>query len=83
MALNVDEAANFVCVQLIEQEPCIYDRRHPDYARQDKIDLEYIYYKQNLLQNQNHYHIMEGSILLSDITEKLFTKLAGKHTHLI
>jgi hypothetical protein len=39
MAWKVDEAANFVFVQLIEQEPGIYDRRHPDYARQDKIDL--------------------------------------------
>jgi hypothetical protein len=34
MARKVDEAANFVFVQLIEQ-----DKRHPDYARQDKIDL--------------------------------------------
>jgi hypothetical protein len=32
MARKVDEAANFVFVQLIEQEPGIYDR-------QDKIDL--------------------------------------------
>jgi hypothetical protein len=39
MARKVDEAANFVSVQLIEQEPGIYDKRHPDYARQDKMDL--------------------------------------------
>jgi hypothetical protein len=39
MTRKVDEAANFVFVQLIEQEPGIYDKRHPDYARQDKIDL--------------------------------------------
>jgi hypothetical protein len=26
-------------VQLIEQEPAIYDKRHADYARRDKIDL--------------------------------------------
>jgi hypothetical protein len=39
MARKVDEAANFVFVQLIEQEPGIYDKRHPDYARQDKTDL--------------------------------------------
>jgi hypothetical protein len=39
MPRKVDEAANFVCVQLIEQEPGIYDKRHPDYARRDKIDL--------------------------------------------
>jgi hypothetical protein len=26
-------------VQLIEQEPGIYNKRHPDYARQDKIVL--------------------------------------------
>jgi hypothetical protein len=38
MARKIDEAAaNFVFVQLIEQEP--YDKRHPDYVRQDKIDL--------------------------------------------
>jgi hypothetical protein len=35
---KVDEAANFVFVQLIEQEPGVYDKRHPDYARQNKID---------------------------------------------
>jgi hypothetical protein len=33
MAQKVDEAANFVLGQLIEQEPGIYDNR------QDKIDL--------------------------------------------
>jgi hypothetical protein len=44
---KVDEAANFVFVQLIEQEPDIYDKRHPDYARRDKIDLawERIYHE--------------------------------------
>jgi hypothetical protein len=36
-ARKVDEAGNFVFVQLIEQEPGIYDKRYPDYARQDKI----------------------------------------------
>jgi hypothetical protein len=39
MAWKVDEAANFVFVQLIEQEPGIYDKRHADYAKQDKTDL--------------------------------------------
>jgi hypothetical protein len=39
MARKVDEAANFVFVQLIEQEPDVYNKRHPDTARQDKIDL--------------------------------------------
>jgi inosine/xanthosine triphosphate pyrophosphatase family protein len=39
MARKVDDAANFVFVQLIEQEPGIYDKRYQDYARQDKIDL--------------------------------------------
>jgi hypothetical protein len=39
MAWKVDEAANFIFVQLIEQKPIIYDQRHPDYSRQDKIDL--------------------------------------------
>jgi hypothetical protein len=33
MARKVDEAANFVSLQLIEQEPGIYDKCH---ARQDK-----------------------------------------------
>jgi hypothetical protein len=33
MARNVDEAANFVFVQLIEQEPGIYDKRYPDYPK--------------------------------------------------
>jgi exoribonuclease R len=39
VARKVDEAANSVFVQLIEQDPGIYDKRHPDYARQEKIDL--------------------------------------------
>jgi hypothetical protein len=39
MARKVDEAAHFVFVQLIVQEPGIYDKRHPDSARQIKIDL--------------------------------------------
>jgi hypothetical protein len=39
MARKVDEAANFVFVQLIDQVPAIYDKRHPDYARWNKIDL--------------------------------------------
>jgi hypothetical protein len=38
MARKVDEAAN-VFLQLIEQVPGIYDKRHSDYVRQDKIDL--------------------------------------------
>jgi hypothetical protein len=37
VARKVDEAVNFVFVQLIEQEPGIYEKRHPDYARRDKI----------------------------------------------
>jgi hypothetical protein len=40
-ARKVDEVANFVFVQLIEQEPSIYDKRHRDYARKDKIDWAY------------------------------------------
>jgi hypothetical protein len=39
MARKIDEATNFVFVQLIGQEPGLYDRCHPYYARQDKIDL--------------------------------------------
>jgi hypothetical protein len=37
MARKIDEAANFIFVHLIEQKPGIYDERHADYARQDKI----------------------------------------------
>jgi hypothetical protein len=45
--IRLYEAANFVLEQLIEQEPGIYDKRHPDYARWDKIDLawERIYHE--------------------------------------
>jgi hypothetical protein len=39
MAPKVDEVANFVFVQLTEQEPGIYNKCTADYARQDKIDL--------------------------------------------
>jgi hypothetical protein len=39
MARNIDEAANFVFVQLIEQETGIYDKCHKEYTRQDKTDL--------------------------------------------
>jgi hypothetical protein len=39
MARKVDEAAAFVFVQLIKQDPGIYDKCHPHYARQYKIDL--------------------------------------------
>jgi hypothetical protein len=39
MARKIDEAANFVFVQLIEQEPHIYDKCHPDYARQANFFL--------------------------------------------
>jgi hypothetical protein len=39
VARKVDEAANFVFVQLIEQKPGIYDKSHADYARKDKRDL--------------------------------------------
>jgi hypothetical protein len=37
MARKVNKAANFVFVQLTEQEPGINDKRHQDFARQDKI----------------------------------------------
>jgi hypothetical protein len=39
MSCKVDEVANFFFVQLIEQDPGIYIKRHPDYAKQDEIDL--------------------------------------------
>jgi hypothetical protein len=39
MGRQFHESANFVFVQLIEQEPGIYDKCDPNYAKQDKIDL--------------------------------------------
>jgi hypothetical protein len=39
MARKVDEVANFIFERLIEQKSGIYDKRHPDYPRQDKINL--------------------------------------------
>jgi hypothetical protein len=39
MARKVDEAANFVSVQLTEQEPGVYDKRHPDYVKWGNINL--------------------------------------------
>jgi hypothetical protein len=36
MARKVDEGANFVFMQLIEQKPGIYDKRHPDCAGRTK-----------------------------------------------
>jgi hypothetical protein len=39
MARKVDEAANFVFVQLIEQEPGIYDKCHEHSARRNKTDF--------------------------------------------
>jgi hypothetical protein len=39
MARKIDEAAIFVLVRLIEQETSVYDKHHPDYPRQNKIDL--------------------------------------------
>jgi hypothetical protein len=39
MARKVGEAAHFVFVQLIEQEPGTCDECHAEYARQGKIDL--------------------------------------------
>jgi hypothetical protein len=41
MAREVDETANFVLGQLIEQENGIYDKCHADYARGNKIDLSW------------------------------------------
>jgi hypothetical protein len=39
VARNVDVAANFVFMKLIEQESGIYDKCHSDYAMRNKIDL--------------------------------------------
>jgi hypothetical protein len=40
MTRKLDEAANFVFVQLIEQSLVyVYEKCHPDYVRQDKIYL--------------------------------------------
>jgi hypothetical protein len=38
MVRKVEEADNFVFVQLVEQEPGTYGKGHPDYTRGDKID---------------------------------------------
>jgi hypothetical protein len=34
-----DEATTFAFLKLIEQEPGLYDKSHPDYGRRDKMDL--------------------------------------------
>jgi hypothetical protein len=39
MAHKADEAVIFVFAQSIEQQSGIHDKRHPDYAWQDKINL--------------------------------------------
>jgi hypothetical protein len=39
VARKVDEAANLVFVQLVKQQPGIYEKRHQDCARKDKIYL--------------------------------------------
>jgi hypothetical protein len=39
VARKVDEADNFVFVQLLEENPGIDDKHRPDYARRDKIQL--------------------------------------------
>lgn len=39
MARKVDEVTNFTFVKLIEQEPGLYDKGHPDYGRREKMDL--------------------------------------------
>jgi hypothetical protein len=33
------EEINILCVQLIQQEPCLYDKSSPDYSTRDKTDL--------------------------------------------
>jgi hypothetical protein len=42
VAQKIDKAADFVFVQLIEQEPGIYDRCHPDYSRQQEVDSSWV-----------------------------------------
>jgi hypothetical protein len=39
LALKFVEAANFLFVQLIEQQLGIYDKRHSDYGRRDKRNV--------------------------------------------
>jgi hypothetical protein len=43
-ARKVDEADNFAFVQLTEQERAMYDKRHAEYAKRDKIDLAFSIY---------------------------------------
>jgi hypothetical protein len=57
MAQKVDEAANFVFVQLIEQEPGVYDKRHADCATRDKTDLPW--------ERISHETMESGSCLIS------------------
>jgi hypothetical protein len=70
MARKVDEAANFVFVQLIEQEPGIYDKRHADYARREFLmrwRLVYVYIitkTNNRIQIQN----MSAKTIRTDTT---------------
>jgi phenylpropionate dioxygenase-like ring-hydroxylating dioxygenase large terminal subunit len=53
MAQKVDEAANFVFVQLIEQEPGVCDKYHPGYAIWDKIDMAWERISHEMEYNQN------------------------------
>jgi hypothetical protein len=61
MALKVDEATNFVFVQLIEQEPDICNKRHPDYARQDKIDLAWERFSHDIKESKSRLSSFVGT----------------------
>jgi hypothetical protein len=65
MAQKVDEAANFFSVQLIEQASGIYDKRHPDYARRDKINMAC----------EKFSHEMESGIRVYIYTYKTYNRI--------
>jgi hypothetical protein len=57
-------------VQLIEKEPGIYDKRHPDYARRDKVDLAW--------EEISHEMKEPGMCVYIYITTKTFKNRAWK-----
>jgi hypothetical protein len=59
MSRKVDEAANFVFVQLIEHESGIYDESHPDYAMKDKIDLAWKWISHVMKESGSKLHSFE------------------------
>jgi hypothetical protein len=59
--VKADEDSDFVCVRLIEQEPSIYDKSHPDYARRDKVHLA----------SEKNSHKMNGSDMCVNVRRQV------------